>query len=475
MKTRDELMDLVRRDPVGLVDITMALQEENERFRQRLALNSRNSSKPPSTDAHRKPCPKSQRRRSGKKSGGQKGHTGHTLKWREKPDRIVNHKLTQCPCGCGERLTDRNLLRTDERQVFDLPTLRLEVTEHRLGIYLCPRTGREVHADWPPEALAPTSYGPRFTALQVYLNVQQMLPVERISSLCEDLFGQGVSQATILSAVEKAAKVLIPFQRAVIREILQSPVVNTDESSLRIANILYWLHVICTDKFTWYGVHPCRGGEALADFGILPNYRGRLIHDCWASYLTLPCEHGLCNGHILRELTFVHEELRQEWAGRLHALLLEMKVFVAGYDRRYRGMPPEEYAQWRRRYLNIVRDGWRENPLPVEPEIEKKRGRRKRTKAQNLLGRLDKYSHWVLAFLSDFRVPFTNNQAERDIRMIKVKQKVSGCFRKFSGAQRFCVVRSYISTVRKHGRPVLDALEETIRETPFIPATSQMT
>lgn len=472
MKTAEELLALGRRDLEGLVGYTVTLQERLGALEEKDAQNSRNSSKPPSSEGYQKPAPKSLRKTSGKKSGGQPGHEGHTLKPVDNPDHTVLHELTLCPCGCGANLSRRPTIRLERRQVFDLPPQKLEVTEHVVEFKICPRSGNEVHAPWPEGMEAPVQYGVRFIAWLAYLSVQQLLPVERIGQMCEDLFGQGVSDATIQSAVAKTDQSLAPFKGAVVNHILQESVAHADESGTRVSNKLHWLHVISTRLATWYGVHAKRGREAIASFGILVAYQGILIHDCWTSYLELSCKHGLCNGHLLRELTFVHEELHQAWAGALHKLLLDMKQIVILHKDRNKALSPLELSLWRRRYRALIRKGRSANPEAVSPPDHKKRGRKKQTKPQNLLNRLEKHEHGVLAFLHDFRIPFTNNLAEQDIRMIKVKQKISGCFRTMQGAERFLAVRSYISTVRKNGLQIFPSIVSALKGNPFVPSVA---
>lgn len=469
MKTAEELLALGRCDLHGLVSYTVILQGRLSALEEKDAQNSRNSSKPPSSDGYQKPAPKTQRKKSGKKSGGQPGHKGHTLEPVKNPDHTVVHKITLCPCGCGADLSRRPIVRVERRQVFDLPPQKLEVTEHVVEFKVCPRSGNEVHTPWPEGVDAPVQYGVRFIAWLAYLCVQQLLPVERIGQMCEDLFGQGVSDATVQAAVSKTDLSVAPFKAAAVNHILQAEVAHADESGSRVMGRLHWLHVVSTKLATWYGIHAKRGREAIASFGLLLAYKGTLVHDCWTSYLELSCSHGLCNGHILRELTFVHEELHQSWAGALHKLLLDMKQVVREHKDRKKTLSPAEFSLWRRRYRVLIRKGRFANPQAASPPGHKKRGRKKQTKPQNLLDRLEKHEAWVLAFLRDFRIPFTNNLAEQDIRMIKVKQKVSGCFRTIEGAQRFLSVRSYISTVRKNGLQIFPSIVSALNGNPFMP------
>ena len=466
MKTAAELHDLGQRDLGGLVAYCLTLQE-------RLALTSRNSSQPPSQDGYAKPKPKSLRGKTGKKSGGQPGHPGATLKPVEKPDRIEVHPLSSCPCGCGGDLSEQPVLHYESRQVFDLPPQKLVVTEHRVEVKRCPLSGELVHTPWPVGITAPVQYGPDFLAWLAYLNTQQFMPLARIGQMSCDLFGQQVSDDTIHTAMKTIGLQLDPFSQAVKKQLPQEPVVNVDESGLRVAGSLNWLHVLSTTTLTWYGVHRKRGREALDSFAILPKFLGRLVHDGWQPYLELPCLHALCLAHILRELIFIHEECDQAWAKALADLLLDMNQKREEQKLLASGFPSERLKKWHQQYQGILRQGRAVNPplIPM-PNVPKKRGRKKQTKAQNLLDRLENHENWVLAFLHDFHIPFTNNLAEQDIRMIKVKQKVSGAFRTFEGAELFASIRSYISTARKQGRSILQELKAAIAGNPFLPVVT---
>ena len=463
MKTSAELYDLGLHSLDDLVAYCLTLQE-------RLSVTSRNSSKPPSLDGYLKPKPKSLRVKTGKKSGGQPGHTGATLKQVEKPDVIKVHPLSNCPCGCGSDLSKEPVLSYENRQLFDLPPQKLIVTEHRVEIKRCPLSGKLVNATWPTDVNAPVQYGADFLAWLVYLNTQQFIPLARISQMVFDLFGQHVSEDTIISAIKTMNQELEPFSDAVKEQLAQAPVLNVDESGLRVASKLHWIHVISTLWVTWYGVHPKRGREALDCFGVLPKFMQRLVHDCWQTYLELPCLHALCVAHLIRELVFIHEECEQTWAKSLVDLLLDMNRKREEQKRIATEFSTDYLEKWHQQYKKILCEGRLVNPPIIPPpDAPKKRGRKKQTKAQNLLDRLEKHEEWVLAFLHDFQIPFTNNLAEQDIRMIKVKQKVSGSFRTLEGAERFAKIRSYISTARKQGRSILKSLKDAINGNPFIP------
>lgn len=434
-----------------------------------IAQNSRNSSLPPSSDGYTKPVPKSQRKKSGRKSGGQAGHMGHTLEQVDTPDDIKIHPLKKCPCGCGADLRKKPALRYEIRQVFDLPPQKLFVTEHQAEIKLCPTSGREVTADFPSDVTAPAQYGSRMYAWWVYLRVQQLMPLDRIRQMCADLFGQQVSEATIQAAVVSAHDQLADFEEAVTSLVKNEQVAHADETGVRAAGKLHWLHSLSTPLLTWYGIHRKRGTEAMDELGVLKKFTGRLIHDCLPSYFKLKnCSHGLCNSHLLRELTFVHEVHHQDWARKMSDLLREMLQHVKERKKIVVGLTAKQLAPWIKRYRAIVREGRAVNPA-LPPPVSPRRGRRKQTKAQNLLDRLEQHERSALAFLRDFRVPFTNNQAEQDLRMMKVQQKISGTFRTLDGARMFARIRGYVSTVRKHERDVFENIVLLFGGQPFMP------
>jgi len=430
--------------------------------------NSSNSSKPPSSDGFNKPAPKSSRIPSGRRPGGQEGHPGSTLKAVDKPDQVVVHPLQLCLGGCGHSLARQPLLGHEQRQVFDLPEQHLLVTEHQAEIKFCHYCGRRVTAAFPAEVQAPVQYGPKLLAWWTYLKVQQMIPLERICQMTADFFKIPVSEATLQSALQTASSNLEGFE-AKTQDLLQkAPLSHADETGLRVVGCLHWLHSLSTRLLTWYGVHRKRGHQAIEAFGILKRFKGRLIHDCWSSYFTLQhCLHGLCNAHLVRELTFIHEVQNQPWAGKMRSLLLQMHQFVQERKQVVSRLTTSQKTLWHRRYQRLLREGWAANP--IGPPDKRKRGRPKQTKAQNLLCRFQQHEHSVLAFLHDFRVPFTNNQAEQDLRMMKVQQKISGAFRTSQGAQVFACIRSYVSTVRKHNRDVFNDMVRLFQNRPFIP------
>lgn len=469
MFTREELLPLARSHPEALVDIILALQERLAQLEQRIkeleaqvAKNSQNSNKPPASDGLSKPNPKSLRTPSGRKSGGQPGHPGQTLQRVKNPDHIQIHPVEVCPQCHGRGLSGQPVLDYESRQVFDLPPRSLEVTEHRAEIKCCPHCAEEVRANFPAGVSAPVQYGPRFQSLMVYLNQQQLLPYERLAQLCEDLFGQPLSAGTLAAANERAYEKLTPFAQALVNQLPQAPVVHLDESGLRVEGTLHWLHVASTEALTFYGVHPKRGTEAMDAFGIIGACRQWLVHDHWKPYFAYQeCLHALCNQHLLRELKFLWEEQHEVWAQPLSHLLLEFHR----QRQKHGAFNERQFKRALKRYRKLVRRGRYRHP-----RLAPGQGRCAQSQAANLLDRLENFDLCVLAFLFDERVPFTNNQGEQDIRMIKVRQKISGCFRTLRGAQIFCRIRSYLSTCRKQGRNVWEAIQMAVTGRPFIPS-----
>ena len=466
MLTAKELRRLARG---ALVQLILAFQERLAQMEERLkglegrlAQNSSNSHHPPSSDGLKKVRPKSLRTRSGRKPGGQPGHPGHSLQRVKEPDHTQIHKLSVCSqCG-GGGLSREPVLDYESRQVFDLPPRPLEVTEHRAEIKGCPHCGGQARAGFPAGVSAPVQYGPRFQSLMVYLNQQQLLPYDRLAQLCADLFGQPLSAGTLVAANQRVFAQLESFAQVLAKQVPQAPVVHLDESGLRVAGALHWLHVASTAELTFYGVHPKRGTEAMDAFGIIGACRQWVVHDHWKPYFSYPeCLHALCNEHLLRELKFLWEEQQEVWARQLSELLLAL------HRRRQKQgeFSERQFKRVLKDYRAVVRRGRCRHPRRLAGQ-----GRCAQSKAANLLDRLEEFAWSILAFLWDERVPFTNNQGEQDIRMIKVRQKISGCFRTLRGAQMFCRIRSYLSTCRKQGRNLWEAIQEAVLGRPFIPS-----
>lgn len=457
-----------------LVEIVKALQREIDVLRQevcdlkaQLSKNSRNSSKPPSSDGMNKPKPQSLREKSGRNPGGQDGHKGETLEMKEEPDKVIVHRAERCE-ECSGSLKGVAVTGVERRQVFDLPPVSLEVVEHRAEQKECPTCGCMNTATFPDGVNAPVQYGPTVRSIAVYLQQYQFLPYERTSELMQDLFGVSIGTGTLAKVMLDCAERIEPVVEKIKGIVQSSPVAHFDESGVSVEGKLQWLHSASTDKATYYDIHPKRGCEAMDDIGILPGFDGRAIHDFWKAYLEYECDHGFCNAHLLRELVFAHEELGQRWAKKMIGFLLKIKekVGTAKSD----CLSEDSIRRFEKRYRRILKMGDAETPLPPSTSCKRKRGRPKKDKARNLLERFERYPREILAFMYDFHVPFDNNLSERDIRMIKLRQKISGTFRSAEGGKAFCRIRSYISTARKNAVNVIEAIKSVFAGQPFIPS-----
>jgi len=442
------------------------LKERVKTLEDRLNKNSHNSSKPPSTDNFVKP--KTQRQKSGRSVGGQKGHPGRTLKMVDDPNYTIIHQVSVCK-KCGHSLKEIQADSYERRQVFDLPPIKVEVTEHQAESKICPYCGCLNKATFSKEAQQPVQYGPRLRSIGIYLNQYQLLPYERISELFADLFGHQLSEATLVNTNKTFYEILEPVEEKIKQEVIASAAIHFDETGLYIEGKREWLHVASTEILTFYAAHPKRGHEATDEIGILPKFQGTAVHDFWKPYFRYLCQHALCNAHHLRELTFILEQDKQEWPKEMIDLLLKIKEDVEKKKAIANQLEPLQIKSFEEEYDQIIQKGLAENPPLITFNQPKKRGRKKQSKAKNLLDRLKKYRQETLAFMYDFSVPFDNNQAERDIRMMKVQQKISGTFRSSQGAKSFCRIRGYISTVRKNFLSVIDAIQSAFEGNPFIP------
>ena len=460
-------LDSLRKEVCALKAENTALRERVQTLEEQVAKNSRNSSKPPSSDGLAKPKPKSLRPKSGRPTGGQPGHPGHTLRMVEKPDRIVPHRVERCP-GCGRSLARQDPDRVERRQVFDLPEPKLEVAEHQGEIKTC-ACGCVTRAAFPPEAAAPVQYGPRVRSVAVYLGEYQLLPFDRLAEIMRDLFAcESFSEGTLANVKADCSRRLEPVEAAIRDLAAAAPVAGFDETGVRATGSLHWLHTVSTRFLTWYYAHKRRGRVAMDAAGILPEYRGCAVHDFLPAYLDYDCDHAWCNGHLLRELIFLWEEQSQQWAKAMIDHLLAIKETVAtASEAGLNALPPANQQRFLKDYERIVQAGYAQNPVAAPGP--KRRGRRKQSKARNLLDRFRDHADGILAFMRDFAVPFDNNQSERDLRMMKLRQKISGTFRSFQALVNFCRIRGYVSTARKNGVNALDALQRVFLGDPFLP------
>ncbi len=405
----------------------------------RLGLNSSNSSKPPSTDPNRK----RKSRGKGLKRGGQDGHVGTTLKQVDEADEIKDLLIDRSGLPVGLNYTHAAY---ERRQVVDIDIRRI-VTEYRAEV-LKDQHGKRYVAPFPEGVTRPVQYGNGIKAHAVYLSQYQLLPYGRIEDYFRDQLHIPVSSGTLCNFNQDACKRLEGFQSWLVSALAESPVMHADETGINIGGKRHWLHCNSNSLLTYYYPHAKRGKQAMDEMGVLPHYSGTLCHDHWKPYYRYDCTHALCNAHHLRELERAWEQDKQQWAKQMQGLLCEINTAVHDAD----GILMTEINDaFRKRYRNLLLEADVECPPPDEKKRKGRRGRLKRSKSRNLLERLRNYEDDVLRFMDVASVPFTNNQGENDLRMTKVHQKISGCFRSFDGATCFCRCRSYISTCRKQG------------------------
>jgi len=453
------------------LDTFMALVERVRKLEDQLAKNSGNSGKPPSSDGLAKPGPQSLRKRQGRKSGGQKGHVGYKLEMVKKPDQIETHAVETCQ-HCQKSLKQTKVARLEKRQVFDLPKVQLVVTEHQAQVKRCSGCGKETRAEFPKGVRQTAQYGPEAKAQMAYLNYEQHIPLKRVGDVFEEFYGHRPAEGTIYAAGAEVAQIIQPTIAAIKEHLtLREAVIGTDETGLRLDGKLYWLHTTGTASLTYYAYHPNRGTVALDAIDILPRFQGRVVHDDLAAYFQYDCQHALCNAHHLRNLLFLQERYPQKWVEALIALLLKIKKKVeTAHSNNQSELSNRQKTIYFAQYDRLIQRGLRANPpANLSQRHPGQRGRLKQSPARNLLVRLKEHRRAVLAFMSDFKVPFDNNQSERDLRMMKVKQKISGCFRSAQGADIFCQIRGYLSTARKNGQMALHTLRLAFLQSPYLP------
>ena len=465
-----EIQDLIKTLPAESQAVVQAialiyeskiqkLEARVKELEDQISKNSKNSSKPPSTDTFFKP-PKSQRKNTGKKQGGQKGHKGDTLKMAAHPDEVISYKVDYCE-GCNKNLNSQVADRIERRQIYDIPPLHIKITEHQSEVKIC--SCGCTNKAFPQGVDHSVAYGSNIKSLIVYLQNYQLLPYERTTELISDLFNHNISKGTLYNTSKSAYNKLEDFENRLKELLTYCLVAGFDETGFRVMSKLLWLHSCSTPEHAYYQVHQKRGSQAMDDIGILPEFKGIAVHDFWKSYYHYQCKHSLCNAHLLRDLIFIKERFEQSWADDLINLLLKMKATKQrAIDQGKSSLSKTTLNKCQKQYDLIVQNGLLLNPF--KPPKKKTRGRHKKTPARNLLERLENYASDILRFLYDFQVPFDNNFSERDLRMMKVKQKISGCFRSLKGAQIFTRIRSFIVTARKQNINVFDALNNLFME-----------
>ena len=464
VEQKDELIRLLwplQQQVQDLMAQMVVMQTRIKQLEGRLAKNSKNSSKPPSSDGLAKPAPKSLRKTGQNPNGGQKGHSGSTLRQSEQVDETLIHQAhTHCTV-CHLEMHDHAIAET--RQVFELPELAMRTVAHQQWRSTCTCGATHLGA-WPEGVNAPAQYGASVKAMAVHLNQHHLVPLARTATLMQDLYGARLSQASIQSFAQEAAFALRPTVAAIAQAVQGANVVHADETGIRIQGRLNWLHCAVTDTLTWLAPHAKRGTLAFEALGLLQGVKGVLVHDGLASYKGLQCEHSLCNAHHIRELVYIHEQENEKiwdpWAQEMIDLLLQglKEVDLTG------GPLTESRQAWfEARWIELLERGEALNPQTQRTGTSQdgdigRRGRPKQSKAANLLKRLREYRQDVWRFASDAGVPFTNNLAEQALRMAKVKQKISGCFRTEHGAQTFFTIRSYLATMTKQKTNLFDCL-----------------
>ncbi len=419
--------------------------------------DSQNSSKPPSGDGFKK-RPQSLRSKSGRKSGGQTGHPGSTLEWVDVPDEIEQQVIDVCQ-GCGASLVEMPIVEWQCAQVHDVVPIEMRVKEHQVAVKQCACCGQRNQAAFPVGVTNRVQYGSKVRSLMVYLMDYQLLPSARVQELLSEVLGCSLSEGTLYETRQRCFEWLAEVETSIFEALQQAEVAHFDETGLRVNGKLMWLHVASTQALTYYFIHPKRGSEAIDAMDILPQFEGTSVHDGWRSYALYGCVHALCNAHHLRELRFLVERYQQGWAEQLMTLLVTMKASVEQAQAQGQTqLSAEGITQFEQQYQALIATGMKLNP--ANPPVAHSRGRPKQSPARNLLERLATHQAEVLRFIHDFQVPFDNNQAERDIRMMKLKQKISGGFRSAVGAEIFGRIRGYLSTLKKQGYPLLDALEQ---------------
>lgn len=435
--------------------------EELADLRGQLAKNSGNSGKPPSSDGLKKkpPAPRSLRGKSGKKSGGQVGHRGDTLRQTPAPDIVLKHEAERCG-GCNGALTAAMVVGMEKRQVFDIPEPRLEATEHQAASYCCAHCQSFTRAAFPEGVNAHVQYGPRLRAAAIYYNTQQLIPEDRVCQTLRDLHGAvSLCAASVTNWVNSAAQAMSGVAEHILSRLTHGGVRHLDETGFRVAGKLHWLHSVSNQAFTHYRVSAKRGDVPIFLSG------GTVVHDHWKPYyahMSAVDAHALCGAHHLRELKAIEEIEKEPWAKAMADLLVGAnRLKHEARERDEAGLPAAVLQSVAAEYQTIIANGLAfHESLPPLTKRPAARGRRAKRPGHNLLVRLRDYQHDALRFIADFAVPFTNNQAEQDLRMMKVRMKISGAFRTIDGAQTFAAIRSVISTARKHGLNILETLTQ---------------
>ena len=428
----------------------LELENEVAELKAKLNRNSRNSHMPPSKDGFRKP--KNLRAKSGRPTGGQSGHTGRTLQESDRPDRQIRHLIKRCP-HCSSSLEEVNCLTWKKAQVFDIAELKIEVDEYLIEEKLCPHCQRFCRSSLPEGLKFGTQYGPRIRALATYLHNYHYIASNRVVEFFQDIFNHTLSEGTVFNAEHTCFANLRRFEKLLKNALRNCSVAHADETGLRVAGKGHWLHVFSTQRSSYFSIHRKRGKEAIEEINILPHFKGTLVHDHFKIYFKYGFDHALCNAHHLRELQSVFESTGHLWAVKMQELLKTIKK-----DKETGKLSVANVKAYSKEYDAIVHLGYYQQRERSPPKISSY------PKEICLLDRLRHYKTQTLLFMNREDVPFDNNQAERDIRMMKLKMKISGCFRSPRWTKVFCLIRSYISTIKKNGMAVFQSLVDVFNQ-----------
>ena len=437
-----------------LIDISEQQEKRIKKLEAQINKNSRNSSKPPSSDSPFKNKDKKKKKQS---SGVKKKRKGTTLKQVEDPDEVVKYKVDFCE-HCQSDLSAVNIQTLDKRQVTDLPPIKVYTIEYQGEVKECPHCHKITKAVFPEGVTHKVQYGSGIQAAAVYLRNYQLIPLKRTIELFQDLFNIHLSEGTIVNMTTRCADNLSGFMEIVKQKLITAKIMHNDETGINIRGILHWLHTAGNKDYTYLFPHKRRGKIAFDEIGILPEFTGVSVHDFWKPYEKYNCSHAYCNAHLIRELTFAHENLKQKWASKMISLILDIKEKVDLSEEHF--LKEDLISEFIRKYDKIIKQGYKANPPPNKTG---KRGRPKKGKALCLIERMDNHREEILRFMKEKDVPFDNNLAERDLRMVKVRQKISGTFRNINRVEDYCRIRSYISTMKKQKKDVFTALVDSFK------------
>lgn len=434
-----------------LIDTVEKQDQRIKKLEDQINKNSRNSSKPPSTDSPYKNKNKDEKKKK-QKPREQKKRAGTTLNQVSDPDEVVSCKVDYCE-HCHLDLSDVEIKGIDKRQVIDIPPVKVHVIEYQGEVKKCPGCHKITRAVFPDGVTHKAQYGSGVQAVAVYLRNYQLIPIERTIELFRDLFKISLSEGTIVNMTTRCANQLSGFMETVKGHLIEADIMHNDETGINIRGKLHWLHTAGNKEFTYLYPHKNRGSIAFDEIGIIPAFKGVSVHDFWKPYEKYGCAHAYCNAHLIRELTFIHENMKQNWASKMIDLILDIKEKVDQSEENF--LTKDSATVFIVKYKQLIKQGYKANPPPKRTG---KRGRPKKGKALCLVERLDKHKVEILRFMTEQIVPFDNNLAERDLRMVKVRQKISGTFRNMDRVKDYCRIRSYISTIKKQKEDVYTAL-----------------